>query len=117
MVPGRLLREGKRSAFEEITTPPASPGCDASPKATSGAFASGKRISQQLSLRCWRAVLAFLVSFTAVAQGSSGRDRLGIRVIRMPPTVPQIAYHHATDIDSRSEEHTSELQSLRHLVC
>jgi len=44
--------------------------------------------------------------------GWSGRDRLGIRVIRMPPTVSQIAYHHATDIDSEKQIDATKLASL-----
>src|ERR1035438_1481373 len=45
---------------------------------------------------------------SAVSANSSARSLAGIRAILFKPSSPQ---------SCRSEEHTSELQSLRHLVC
>src|SRR2546423_10097749 len=49
--------------------------------------------------------------------GRRGRDRLRPRLPRSPAPRAGIARHAAAASRGRSEEHTSELQSLAYLVC
>src|ERR1035438_9347554 len=47
--------------------------------------------------------------------GSPGRSNVGIELLVYSPILRLAAYWQ--ELRNRSEEHTSELQSLRHLVC
>src|ERR1035441_8309668 len=78
-----------------------------------------RRAAGQRNLRCLRA--RFSVSFCLSASSSvSPRPRVDITPTVSQPIPPRARPWHVLCLEllfPRSEEHTSELQSLRHLVC
>src|ERR1035441_8840347 len=72
---------------------------------------------RRLDFRNRRVIRTLPDPFGDATTGANGIEQIRGRRLKQADSFDEIGFSRAIRADERSEEHTSELQSLRHLVC